>query len=335
MPFNRTFPHTRLRRLRAHDFSRKLVRETTLSPADLIYPLFILAGENRREPIASMPGIERMSIDLLIEEAQAVAKLGIPAIALFPAIDHSLKSPNGEEAYNPQGLIQRAIRAVKHTVPQLGIISDVALDPYTSHGQDGLIDDSGYILNDETVAVLCKQALSLAEAGTDFVAPSDFMDGRIQAIRQHLESNGYPLTKILAYSAKYASNFYGPFRDAVGSKALLGTANKFTYQMDPANVQEALHEIALDIQEGADVVMIKPGLPYLDVLARVKETFQMPTFVYHTSGEFSMLKAACQAGYLNYDAVLAETLIAFKRAGADAILTYCAKDAAVLIQNKA
>lgn len=325
---NRHFPHTRLRRLRQAKFSRRLMAETNLTADDLIYPMFILEGNNKREDIHSMPGIERLSLDLLLKEAEELVNLGIPAIALFPVIEASKKTLNAEEAYQPKGLIQRAVRELKKSFPELGIITDVALDPYTSHGQDGIIDDKGYVINDQTTEILVKQALSHAEAGADIVAPSDMMDGRIGAVRQALEKNGFVNTCILAYSAKYASSFYGPFRDAVGSAKALGKADKFQYQMDPRNRDEALHEIAMDLQEGADMVMIKPGMPYLDIVRQTKETFRVPTFVYQVSGEFAMLKAAATAGWLDERAVVMESLIGIKRAGADAILTYFAKQAA-------
>ena len=322
------FPKLRMRRMRRDGFSRRLMRETQLSPNDLIYPLFVLEGEHRREAVPSMPGVERLSIDLLLETAQECYELGIPALALFPVTPPEVKSADAREAYNPEGLAQRAVRALKSALPELGIITDVALDPFTTHGQDGLIDDRGYVLNDETVAVLVRQALSHAEAGADVVAPSDMMDGRIGAIRTALEEAGQIHTRILAYSAKYASSFYGPFRDAVGSAANLGGGNKYSYQMDPANSDEALREVALDLEEGADLVMVKPGMPYLDVVRRVKERFQVPTLVYQVSGEYAMLKAAAQNGWLAEQAVVLESLIACKRAGADAILTYFALDAA-------
>lgn len=327
-PLHRQFPQSRLRRMRSAPFSRRLMAETNLSVDDLIYPLFILEGSNRREVIHSMPGIERLSIDLLLKEAQELVRLNIPAIALFPVIEESKKSLLAEEAYSADGLVQRAIRELKKTFPDLGVITDVALDPYTSHGQDGVIDSKSYVLNDVTTDILVKQALSHAEAGADIVAPSDMMDGRIGAIRQALESHGFANTKILAYSAKYASSFYGPFREAVGSGHLLGKADKFQYQMDPRNVDEALHEVALDLQEGADIVMIKPGMPYLDVVRQTKELFHVPTFVYQVSGEYAMLKAAAQLGWLEEKAVVLESLFSIKRAGADAILTYYAKQVA-------
>ncbi len=322
------FPSTRMRRMRRDEFSRRLMRETELTPADFIYPVFVLDGVNQREAVPSMPGVERLSIDLLVEEARTIHDLGIPAMALFPVTPTSVKSEDAREAYNPNGLAQRAVRALKAALPELGIMTDVALDPFTTHGQDGLIDDTGYVLNDETKAVLVKQALSHAEAGADIVAPSDMMDGRIGAIREVLEENGHIHTRILAYAAKYASSFYGPFRDAVGSAANLGAGNKYSYQMDPANSDEALHEVALDLQEGADMVMVKPGMPYLDIVRRVKETFQVPTFAYQVSGEYAMLKAASQNGWLDERAVVMEALLCIKRAGCDGILTYYAKQAA-------
>jgi len=322
------FPFRRMRRMRRDDFSRRLMRETRLAADDLIYPLFITDGKNAREPVPSMPGVDRVNVDALLQEAAEVQELGIPAIALFPVVPEKRKSARAEEAFNPEGLVQHAVRALKEAVPTLGVITDVALDPYTSHGQDGLVDDSGYVLNDETVAVLQKQALSHAEAGADIVAPSDMMDGRIGAIRTALDEAGRIHTRILAYSAKYASAFYGPFRDAVGSAASLGGAGKETYQMDTANSDEALHEVALDIDEGADMVMVKPALPYLDILFRVKEAYGLPVFAYHVSGEYAMLKAAAQNGWLDERKTVLESLLACKRAGADAILTYYAKAAA-------
>jgi porphobilinogen synthase len=325
---NRHFSSTRMRRMRRDDFSRRMMRETLLTPDDLIYPVFVLEGKGEREAVASMPGIERLSIDLLVEEARAIHHLGIPAMAIFPVTPLEAKSEDAAEAYNPDGLAQRAVRAIKDAVPDLGVITDVALDPFTTHGQDGLIDADGYVLNDETVDVLVRQAVSHAEAGADIVAPSDMMDGRIGAVRGALEGDGYIHTRILAYSAKYASGYYGPFRDAVGSAANLGTGNKYTYQQDPANSDEALHEVALDLQEGADMVMVKPGMPYLDVVRRVKETFQVPTFVYQVSGEYAMHMAAAQNGWLDEKAVALESLVCIKRAGADGILTYFAKKAA-------
>jgi len=322
------FPSVRMRRMRRDDFSRRLMRENRLSADDLIYPVFVLEGEGQREPVASMPGVERVSIDELLREAEALMALGIPALALFPVTPPEAKSLDAAEAYNPDGLAQRAVRAVKERFPELGVITDVALDPFTTHGQDGLIDDSGYVMNDQTVEVLVKQAVSHAEAGADVVAPSDMMDGRIGAVRRALEAGGHIHTRILAYSAKYASSFYGPFRDAVGSAANLGAGNKYTYQMDPANSDEALWEVALDLEEGADMVMIKPGLPYLDIVRRIKDRFGAPTFVYQVSGEYAMLKAACANGWLAEQAVVLESLVSIKRAGADGILTYFAKDAA-------
>jgi len=325
---------TRMRRMRRNDFSRRLMREHRLTTDDLIYPMFIIEGTNKREAIASMPGVERVSIDQLLLEAKQCYALGIPAIALFPVVSQSKKSDDAAEAYNPQGLAQTAVRELKKALPELGVITDVALDPFTSHGQDGLIDNSGYVLNDETIEVLVKQALSHAEAGADIVAPSDMMDGRIGAIRQALEKNQYIHTRILSYSAKYASSFYGPFRDAVGSAKNLGTGNKYSYQMDPANSDEALHEVELDIAEGADMFMVKPGLPYLDIVRRVKDTFAVPTYVYQVSGEYAMLKAAAQNGWLDEKATVMESLLAFKRAGADGILTYYAKTVAQWLKDQ-
>ncbi|MDN5864516.1 MAG: porphobilinogen synthase [Gammaproteobacteria bacterium] len=329
------FPRSRPRRRREKAFIRDLVREHRLAPVDLIWPAFVQEGEARREPVASMPGVERLSVDALIEEARAAMALGIPAIALFPVVPEEKKTPAGDEAWNPDGLIPYAVAALKRELPELGVITDVALDPYTSHGQDGLLDANGCIANDETVAVLVKQALTQAEAGTDVVAPSDMMDGRIGAIRDALESAGHTNTRILAYSAKYASAFYGPFRDAVGSAKSLGSGGKETYQMDPANGDEALHEVAMDIAEGADMVMVKPGLPYLDIVRRVKETFGVPTFVYQVSGEYAMLKAAAANGWLDERATVLETLLACKRAGADAILSYYAREAARWLRDTA
>ena len=329
------FPRVRMRRMRRDDFSRRLMRESRLSCDDLIYPMFVLDGEGQREAVASMPGIERLSIDLLLKEAEALVALGIPAVALFPVTPVEQKTEDAREAWNPDGLAQRAVRALKAAFPELGVITDVALDPFTTHGQDGLIDASGYVLNDETVAVLVKQALSHAEAGADVVAPSDMMDGRIGQIREALEAAGHIHTRILAYAAKYASSFYGPFRDAVGSAANLGAGNKFTYQMDPANSDEALWEVALDLEEGADMVMVKPGMPYLDIVRRIKEQFAAPTLVYQVSGEYAMLMAAAQNGWLDERAVVMESLLGFKRAGADAILTYFAKRVAGWLQEPA
>ncbi|HSP01508.1 MAG TPA: porphobilinogen synthase, partial [Thioalkalivibrio sp.] len=313
-PYTGYFPLARPRRMRRDDFSRRLMREHELGCGDLIQPVFVVEGQERREPVPSMPGVERLSIDLLLREAEACAKLGVPAMALFPVTPPEAKSLDAAEAYNPEGLAQRAVRALKAAVPELGIITDVALDPFTTHGQDGLIDDSGYVMNDETVEVLIQQALSHAEAGADVVAPSDMMDGRIGAVREALEESGHIHTRILAYSAKYASSFYGPFRDAVGSAGNLGGGNKYTYQMDPANSDEALREVALDLEEGADMVMIKPGLPYLDIVRRVKESFGAPTFVYQVSGEYAMLKAAAQNGWLDERACVLEALTSMKRA---------------------
>jgi porphobilinogen synthase len=327
------YPHTRPRRMRRDEFSRRLMRETALSTADLIYPVFVLEGTNQREPVDSMPGVERLSVDLLLQEARQLFESGVPALALFPVTPASAKSEDAREAYNPDGLAQRAVRALKQALPELGVITDVALDPFTTHGQDGLIDATGYVMNDETVAVLVRQALSHSEAGADVVAPSDMMDGRIGAIRDALEGAGQIHTRILAYSAKYASSFYGPFRDAVGSAANLGGGNKYSYQMDPANSDEALHEVALDLQEGADMVMIKPGLPYLDIVRRVKDEFRVPTFVYQVSGEYAMLKAAAQNGWLDERSVVLESLLSIKRAGADGILTYFAKQAATWLRE--
>jgi porphobilinogen synthase len=322
-----------MRRMRRDAFTRAMMRETSLTAANLIWPVFVIEGEKRTMAVESMPGVERMSIDVLIERAKEAAALGVFAIALFPYIE-SEKTPYAEEAHNANGLIPRAIKALKANVPNIGVITDVALDPYTSHGQDGLIDDSGYILNDETVAVLIQQALSHAAAGADFVAPSDMMDGRIGAIREALDESGFFQTRILAYSAKFASNFYGPFRDAVGSATFLGKSSKDTYQLDFGNSDEAMRECALDVAEGADMLMVKPGLPYLDILARVKNEFKMPVAVYQVSGEYAMLRAAAQHGWLNYEKCLIETMIAFRRAGASAILTYGAVDAARLLQGK-
>lgn len=328
------YPQKRMRRLRRDDFSRRLVRENRLTSDDLIYPVFVLEGANRREPVASMPGIERQGLDSLLRQAEQCVKLGIPALAIFPVVESKLKSTDAAEAYNPDGLAPRVVRELKRRFPDLGVITDIALDPYTSHGQDGLIDDSGYVMNDETVAVLQKQALTHAEAGANIVAPSDMMDGRIGAIRQALDGEGHIHTRILAYSAKYASSFYGPFRDAVGSAASLGGGNKHTYQMDPANGDEALWEVGLDLEEGADMVMVKPGLPYLDVVRRVKDEFKAPTFVYQVSGEYAMLKAAAQNGWLDERACVMESLLAFKRAGADGILTYFALQAAIWLKER-
>jgi porphobilinogen synthase len=322
------FPASRPRRLRRDAFTRNLVREHALTVHDLIYPVFILDGANQRQAVGSMPGVERLSVDQLLPVAQECVELGIPVMALFPVIDAALKTPDGQEAWNPKGLVPRAVRELKKHFPELGVMTDVALDPFTSHGQDGVLDETGYILNDQTVALLVKQALTQAEAGVDMVAPSDMMDGRIGAIRQALEASGHIHTRVMAYSAKYASAFYGPFRDAVGSAGNLGKADKKVYQMDPGNSDEALREVALDIAEGADMVMVKPGMPYLDIVRRVKDEFKVPTFAYQVSGEYAMLKAAAQNGWLDHDAVMMESLLAFKRAGADGILTYFAREAA-------
>ena len=328
------FPASRPRRLRRDTFTRNLVREHAVTVNDLIYPVFVLDGANRREAVGSMPGVERLSLDLLLPVAEDCVKLGIPVMALFPVIDASHQTPDGKEALNPEGLVPRVVRALKKEFPDLGVMTDVALDPFTSHGQDGLLDDTGYILNDATVEVLVGQALTQADAGVDIVAPSDMMDGRIGAIRDALEAHGHVHTRIMAYSAKYASAFYGPFRDAVGSAANLGKSNKKVYQMDPGNSDEALREVAMDIAEGADMVMVKPGMPYLDIVRRVKDEFRVPTFAYQVSGEYAMLKAAAQNGWLDHDAVMLESLLAFKRAGADGVLTYFARDAARLLQKQ-
>ncbi len=328
-----TFPTTRMRRMRANEFSRRLMRETSLSSADLIWPVFVLEGDNAVEPVASMPGVDRMTIDHLIPAAERCQELGVPAITLFPVVSSDCKSEDAREAWNPEGLAQRAISALKQRFPELGVITDVALDPFTTHGQAGLIDDTGYVMNDATVDVLVKQALSHAEAGADVVAPSDMMDGRIGAIRLALETEGFPNKQILAYSAKYASSFYGPFRDAVGSAANLAGGNKYSYQMDPANSDEALREVDLDLEEGADMVMIKPAMPYLDIIRRVKDAFGVPTFAYQVSGEYAMLKAAALNGWLDEEAVVMEALTSIKRAGADGILTYYALQAAQWIKD--
>ena len=330
---NRFFPATRLRRMRRDDFSRRLMRENVLTTNDLIYPVFVLEGEGREEEVVSMPGVKRQSLDKLLDTAAEAVALGIPMLSIFPVIETG-KDNSGEEAYNPDGLVPTVVRALKARFPQLGIMTDLALDPYTIHGQDGLLDDSGYVLNDETTEILVQQALCHAAAGADVLGPSDMMDGRIGAIRSALEEDGFIHTKILAYSAKYASAFYGPFRDAVGSAANLGQADKYTYQMDPANLDEALYEVAMDLEEGADMVMIKPGMPYLDVIRRVKDTFKVPTFAYQVSGEYAMLKAAFQNGWLDEEKCMMESLLAFKRAGADGILTYFALDAARLLQQR-
>lgn len=327
------FPNNRMRRMRQHNYTRLMMAESRLSAADLIYPMFVLEGKNRTEQISSMPGIERMSIDLVIKEAEQLCELGVPAIAIFPVTPLDFKSDCASEAYNPQGLAQKAVRALKEFVPEIAVITDVALDPFTSHGQDGLVDNKGYVLNDATCDVLVKQALSHAEAGADIIAPSDMMDGRIGAIRHALEADGHVNACIMAYSAKYASSYYGPFRDAVGSADNIKGGDKKSYQMDPANSDEALREIALDIQEGADMVMVKPGMPYLDIVRRCKDEFKVPTFAYQVSGEYAMHKAAFAQGWLNEDAVIIESLLAFKRAGADGILTYFAKQAAQLLKD--
>ena len=327
------FPAIRMRRMRKDAFSRAMMRENVVTAADLIYPVFILDGKNRREAVASMPGVERVSVDLLLPIAEECVALGIPVLALFPVIDASLRTPDGIEATNPEGLVPRAVRALKERCPELGILTDVALDPYTSHGQDGVLDDDGYVLNDETSAILVKQALVQAAAGVDIVAPSDMMDGRIGAIRSALEANGHIYTRIMAYSAKYASAFYGPFRDAVGSAANLGKGSKATYQMDPGNSDEALREVALDLAEGADMVMVKPGMPYLDIVRRVKDEFKAPTFAYQVSGEYAMIKAAAQNGWLDHDKTMMEAMLSFKRAGADGVLTYFARDIARLLKQ--
>lgn len=328
----RSFPATRMRRNRFSDFSRRLVRENELSANDLIFPVFVIEGQNQREPIASMPGIERLSIDELKREVESLLELGVPAIALFPKIDPTLKTEDGSAAFNPAGLVPRAVQAIKTSFPEMGIICDGALDPYTTHGQDGIIDENGYVLNDPTVDALRQQALVCAQAGADVIAPSDMMDGRVGAIRNELDEQGFINTQIMAYSAKYASSYYGPFRDAVGSAANLGKGNKFNYQMDPANSDEALQEIVLDLSEGADMVMIKPGLPYLDIVHRVKTTFGVPTFVYQVSGEYCMHKLAIEKGYLSADVML-ESLLCVKRAGANGILTYFAKEAAIALKQ--
>jgi porphobilinogen synthase len=322
------FPAVRMRRMRRDAFSRAMIREHVITASDLIYPVFIVDGKNHREPVASMPGVERVSVDLLLAVAEDCVALGIPVLALFPVINPSLKTPDGIEALNPEGLVPRAVRELKQRFPELGILTDVALDPYTSHGQDGVLDHDGYVINDETTEILTRQALTQADAGVDIVAPSDMMDGRIGAIRAALESRRHIHTRIMAYSAKYASAFYGPFRDAVGSAANLGKGNKSTYQMDPANSNEALREVALDLAEGADMVMVKPGMPYLDIVRRVKDEFKVPTFAYQVSGEYAMIKAAAQNGWLDHDKTMMETMMAFKRAGADGVLTYFARDIA-------
>lgn len=331
---NRQFPITRMRRMRKDEFSRRLMCENVLTSNDLILPMFVIEGHNKRESIKSMPGVERLSIDLLVAEAKEVVALGIPMIALFPVTPDDVKSLTAEEAYNPEGLAQRAVRAVKEACPELGVMTDVALDPFTTHGQDGIIDDNGYVLNDDTIDALMQQGLSHAEAGADVIGPSDMMDGRIIEIRELLEEHGHINTRIMAYSAKYASSYYGPFRDAVGSAGNLGKGNKYTYQMDPANRNEALHEVALDLNEGADMVMVKPGIPYLDIVRDIKNKFKAPTYVYHVSGEYAMLKAAAQNGWIDEQAVVLETLLSCKRAGADGILTYYAKLAATWLKEQ-
>ena len=325
-------PLHRPRRMRRDDFSRRLMRENRLTTDDLIYPVFVVEGTQQRQPIPSMPGVERVSVDLLMHVAEQCVELGVPVLSLFPAIDPSVKTPDGREAANPEGLIPRAVRELKKRFPELGVLTDVALDPYTSHGQDGVLDENGYVINDDTIEILIDQARAQAEAGVDIVAPSDMMDGRIGAVREMLESDGHIHTRIMAYSAKFASAFYGPFRDAVGSASNLGKGNKMTYQMDPANSDEALREVRLDIDEGADMVMVKPGMPYLDIVRRVKDEFRFPTYVYQVSGEYAMLKAAAMNGWLDHDKVVLESLLAFKRAGADGVLTYFALDAARLLK---
>jgi len=330
-----SFPSTRMRRMRAHSFSRRLMRETRLSADDLIWPVFVLEGDDAVEAVPSMPGVERMTIDRLLPAAHRCQELGIPAIALFPVVSSDCKSEDAREAWNPEGLAQRAVVALKESLPDLGVITDVALDPFTTHGQDGIIDESGYVLNDVTIDVLVKQALSHAEAGADVVAPSDMMDGRIGAVRQALETEGFPNVRILAYSAKYASSFYGPFRDAVGSAANLAGGDKYSYQMDPANSDEALREVELDLDEGADMVMVKPAMPYLDIVRRVKDAFGAPTFAYHVSGEYAMLKAAALNGWLDEERVVLEALTSIRRAGADGILTYYAVQAAQWLNDRA
>ena len=327
LPYSQ-YPAVRMRRMRKDTFSRAMVRENVLTPSDLIYPVFILEGDNQREAILSMPGVERLSVDLLLDVAEDCVALGIPVMALFPVINPTLKTPDGSEATNPNGLVPRAVRALKQRFPELGILTDVALDPYTSHGQDGLLDQEGYVLNDETCAMLVRQAITQAEAGVDIVAPSDMMDGRIGIIRAALEANHFIHTRIMAYSAKYASAFYGPFREAVGSATNLGKSNKATYQMDPANSDEALREVALDLAEGADMVMVKPGMPYLDIVRRVKDAFKVPTFAYQVSGEYAMIMAASRNGWIDQDKAMMESMMAFKRAGADGVLTYFARDVA-------
>ncbi|MBI0418693.1 MAG: porphobilinogen synthase [Nitrosospira sp.] len=334
MPNSHQFPQKRMRRMRRDEFSRRLIRETHLSANDLIYPVFVLEGKKREEKVASMPGVTRQSLDILMHQAEKCLQLGIPALAIFPVIEPNLKNLTATEAINPKGLVPRVVSTLKKNFPELGIITDIALDPYTSHGQDGLIDANGYVMNDETVAVLAQQALVHAQAGADVVAPSDMMDGRIAAIRSALDNKKYIHTRILAYSAKYASGFYGPFRDAVGSAGNLGSGNKYTYQMDPANSDEAIREVQLDLEEGADMIMIKPGMPYLDIVQRVKDQFGAPTFVYQVSGEYAMLKAASQNGWLDEKTCVLESLLAMKRAGADGILTYYAMEVAAWLKQK-
>ncbi|MDB5775390.1 MAG: hemB [Herbaspirillum sp.] len=333
LPKTSQFPAIRMRRMRKDAFSRAMMRENAVTTSDLIYPVFVLDGKNRRETINSMPGVERLSLDLLLPVAEECVALGIPVIALFPVIDASLKTPDGIEACNPDGLVPRIVRALKQRFPELGVLTDVALDPYTSHGQDGVLDAGGYVLNDETCKLLTRQALAQADAGVDIVAPSDMMDGRIGIIRGALETNHFVYTRIMAYAAKYASAFYGPFREAVGSSTTLGKSNKNTYQMDPANSNEALREVALDLAEGADMVMVKPGMPYLDIVRRVKDEFHVPTFAYQVSGEYAMIKAAAQNGWLDHDKTMMETMLAFKRAGADGVLTYFARDVARYLKH--
>ncbi len=333
MPVLGKYPQRRMRRIRHDDFSRRMMREHVLTPDDFIYPVFVVEGERVVQPVPSMPGVNRLSLDQLLPVAERCLTLGVPAMALFPAIEHHLKTPDGREATNPKGLIPTVVQALKRRFPELGVMTDVALDPYTSHGQDGVIDATGYILNDETIEILRKQALTQAEAGVDIVAPSDMMDGRIGALRAALDERRFIHTRIMAYSAKYASAFYGPFRDAVGSAANLGKGNKMTYQMDPANTDEALWEVGLDLEEGADMVMVKPGMPYLDIVRRVKDAYRAPTFVYQVSGEYAMLKAAFQQGWLDERKCVLEALLAFKRAGADGVLTYFALDAAALLKS--
>ena len=327
------FPANRMRRMRKAPFSRALMRENHVTPSDLIYPVFIVEGDNQRVPVPSMPGVERISLDVLLTVAADCVALGIPVLALFPVIEAHLKTPDGIEATNPDGLVPRAVRELKRHYPELGVLTDIALDPYTSHGQDGLLDEHGYVLNDETCAMLVRQALTHAGAGVDIVAPSDMMDGRIGAIRTALEQDGFIYTRIMAYSAKYASAFYGPFRDAVGSSTTLGKSDKANYQMDPANSNEALREVAMDLAEGADMVMVKPGMPYLDIVRRVKDEFRVPTFAYQVSGEYAMIKAAAQNGWLDHDKTMMESMLAFKRAGADGVLTYFARDIARLLMS--